>query len=246
MRSFSLILVIAVAVGVCIGSAAAAEDADIPEGYKLLYSQDFEKEKSIQDFEFTEASKWQLSDKDGNHMLECTGPGKYRGKVRSPFSIGLISDQWFGDFVLEVDLLQTGREYGHRDMCLFFGFTDPAKFYYAHMATKADPNAHNIFIVNDVPRTNIAKKTTEGIEWGDEQWHKVRLVRKVAEGTIELFFDDMTEPLMVAEDKTFGNGCIGFGSFDDAGMIDNIKIWGPSVNGKQSGFFEKKKAAGGA
>jgi hypothetical protein len=114
-------------------------------------------------------------------------------------------------------------------MCLFFGFQQPGQFYYTHIATKADPNAHNIFIVNDKPRTNIAKSTTEGVNWGLNVWHKVRLERKVADGTIKVYFDDMIHPIMIAQDKTFGEGYIGFGSFDDTGKVDNVKIWGPAL-----------------
>ena len=242
--SVTLTVAIAWAFGV-IGSQALANGAgpDIPAGYRLLYSQDFEKEAAIADFEFTDPARWQLTQKGDNRVLECLGSSKYKPKVRSPGTIALLSDRLFADFVLEVDLLQTGREYGHRDLCVFLGFTDPSKFYYVHLASKADPNAHNIFIVNDAPRTTIAKKTTEGIDWGQEQWHKVRIVRKIADGTVEVFFDDMTEPIMVAEDKTFGSGYVGFGSFDDSGLIDNIRIWAPQAETKPSSFFEKKEGS---
>ena len=49
----------------------------------------------------------------------------------------------------------------------------------------------------------------------------------------------MTKPIMMAEDKTFGAGHIGFGSFDDTGKIDNIRIWGPAVETKKTDFFKK-------
>ncbi|MFQ6132421.1 MAG: hypothetical protein ACE5R4_10330 [Armatimonadota bacterium] len=243
MRAVSLVSVLVIAGAFWVGAAAprAQEEApDVPAGYRLLYSQDFEDEDAIGDFEFTDPTKWRLSEEEGNHALEFTGTGDYKPEVRSPNIIGLLSDRVFGDFILEADLLQTGREYGHRDMCLFFGFTDPAKFYYVHMASKADANAHNMFIVNDAPRTNFAEKTTSGIQWGEEQWHKVRLERKAAEGTIRVFFDDLEEPIMVGEERTFKRGYLGFGSFDDSGMVDNVRIWGPSVESKPSGFFEKK------
>ena len=32
----------------------------------------------------------------------------------------------------------------------------------------------------------------------------------------------MTLPIMTATDKTFGDGFVGFGSFDDTGKVDNI------------------------
>ena len=137
-------------------------------------------------------------------------------------------------------MLQTGKDYGHRDMCLFFGLQNPSQYYYVHMATSADKNAHNVFIVNKVARKNFAKKTTKGIEWGKNIWHKVRLERKISDGTIKVYFDDLTNPIMLAEDKAFGLGYIGFGSFDDVGKIDNVRIWSGQVVRKRANIFRKK------
>ena len=67
----------------------------------------------------------------------------------------------------------------------------------------------------------------------------MRLERKVADGSIKVFFDDLTKPIMLARDKTLGRGYIGFGSFSDIGKFDNLKIWGPSVEMKASEFFQE-------
>lgn len=211
----------------------------VPEGYQLAFCEAFDVPESINEFEFTQPGIWILSDTGNKTMaLEFTGKSEqYIPTVRSPHTIGLISDLQFGSFVLEADLLQTGREYGHRDMCIFFGFQDSTHFYYAHMATKMDDHAHNIFIVNDGPRTRISPESNDGIDWGDNIWHRVRLVRDIASGTIELYFDDMTQPIMKAKDKTFGTGYIGFGSFDDSGKIDNINVWSDKVVKKPAGIF---------
>lgn len=209
--------------------------------YKLVYSQDFESADAINEFEFTNPDKWQLNDKgNGGKCLQFLGPGEYAPKVRSPLVIGLISEHVFGDFILEADLQQTGKEYGHRDMCIFYNFQDPSHFYYTHIASQADPHAHNTFIVNNEPRTAIATKTTKGIDWGEEAWHKVRIERSVTEGTIKVFYDDMTTPIMLANDKTFTTGHIGFGTFDDSGKIDNIKIYAPDKKTKTANYFKKK------
>ena len=207
----------------------AAED-HIPSGYKLLYEQKFEEPDALKAFQMTDANAWKFSREEKGGALELAAQSKYKPEVRSPVNIALIKDKVFGDFILEADLIQTGREYGHRDMCLFFGFQNPKQFYYAHIATKADPNAHNVFIVNNEPRKNIARTTTTGVNWGLNIWHKVKLERKVSDGSIKVYFDDMTIPIMVAEDKNFGAGLIGFGSFDDTGKIDNIRIWGPKLD----------------
>ena len=220
-------------------ASLAAED-HIPSGYKLLYEQKFEQPDALKAFQMTDANAWKFSSEEKGGALELAAQSKYKPEVRSPVNIALIKDKVFGDFILEADLIQTGREYGHRDMCLFFGFQNPKQFYYAHIATKADPNAHNVFIVNNEPRKNIARTTTTGVNWGLNIWHKVKLERKVLDGSIKVYFDDMTIPIMVAEDKNFGPGLIGFGSFDDTGKIDNIKIWGPKLDdSKKSVEFPK-------
>lgn len=209
---------------------AVAQSADIPQDYKLLYEQDFEGQDPLKDFTMTDAKAWKLSKEGDNHVLELHGKSEYEPKVRSPFNIAAIATHRFGSFILEVNLAQTGREYGHRDMCLFYCMKDPANFYYTHIASVADPHAHNIFLVNDEPRVAIAQKTTEGADWGKTgSWHTVRIERNIESGTIKVFFDDMNTPIMETEDTHFDYGHIGFGSFDDTGKVDNIKIWGPEL-----------------
>ena len=57
-----------------------------------------------------------------------------------------------------------------------------------------------------------------------EGWHHVRLVRKVGDGLIQVYFDDMTTPAMIAHDQTFTHGRVGVGSFDDTGLFDDIQV----------------------
>ena len=201
----------------------------------LIYENDFEIEDSFEQFEFSDSDAWRIQDTLSNKALELFGKSDYEADVRSPFNIAVVREVFIGSFAMEVELKQTGREYGHRDMCLFFGMKDPTNFYYVHMASVADENAHNIFIVNDEPRRNIASKTTEGIVWGND-FNKIRIERDVDEGSIKVFFNDMETPIMEANDLHFRSGSIGFGSFDDTGMVDNIRIWGNKVEQKK-GFF---------
>lgn len=222
---------------VSLGILQAQEASHLPDGYTLQYEQDFEKKRKLKDFEMTDPSAWTLSDMDGNQVLELVGRSEYRPRVRSPFNMAMMTKQAFGSFVMEVDLLQTGREYGHRDLCLFFSMKDPANFYYVHMASKADPHAHNIFLVNDEPRVAIAHTHTDGIDWGQDEWHKVRVERDVEAGTIRIFYDDMSKPIMEAEDKHFDVGYIGLGSFDDSGKFDNLKIWAPAPAKQPKNLF---------
>lgn len=231
------ILCLLVAAG-CSLPAANAGESNVPAGYQLVYSQDFSDPAALGDFEFSDPAAWRVGKQDGRGALELLKQSKYEGRVRSPFNIALIRNLELGDFVLEADLIQTGREYGHRDMCVFFAAKDPSNFYYVHLATAADPHAHNIFLVNDEPRLAIAKQTTKGVDWGLEVWHKVRIERTLKDGAIRVFFDDLSEPIMVAEDRHFDYGRVGFGSFDDTGMATNIRVWAPGKAPQRTGFFQ--------
>jgi hypothetical protein len=192
----------------------------------LVYTESFNSENTIKNFEFTDPTGWKMElEENGSHSLSLVKKAEYEPEVRSPLSIALISGKTFGSFVLEADLQQTGRVYNHQDMCLFFGFQDPSHFYYAHISKAMDDHANQIFIVNGEPRTKISLKTNEGQQWEAGKWHKIKLERDLVTGLIHLYFDDMKNPVMVAKDQTFGKGKIGFGSFDDVGKIDNVKIW---------------------
>ena len=223
----------------CLGQADAPV---LPKDYRLVYSQNFDGPSPEIQFTKTDDSAWRTgsmtSKGKSTKALELFGKSQYTPPHRSPFNMAYIKSTVVGDFVLDVDMSQTGKEYGHRDMCLFFGYQDPAHFYYVHMATATDDHAHNIFIVDDAPRIKISERTTKGVEWGTEVWHHVRLVRKA--GLIQVFYDDMETPIMEASNHTFKDGHIGFGSFDDTGMIDNIKIWAPTVSIKEIDPFSSK------
>jgi len=221
----------------CASMKLNAQDIDIPKDYHLVYQEDFESPQSIRDFDMTDDSAWKLGkSKLRNQTLELYGKSNYEARVRSPFNIALIKDLNVSDFILEVELSQSGREYGHRDLCLFFNVMSPTNFYYVHIASVADDNANNIFLVNDEPRTNIATETTSGTDWGEtNSWHTARVIRHTESGTIQIYFDG--KKIMTANDTHFVDGRIGFGSFDDTGQFDNIKIWAPQLSSKKKGFF---------
>jgi len=207
------------------GAWAAPEEAAsaAPEGYALVFEDDFG--KGLDRWEFTDPKAWKIVEEEGNSVLALVRPSRYEPSVRSPKSIAWIKGLDVGDFVLEVDAKQTGREYGHRDLCFFFCKQDESHFYYVHLATAADDYANSVFLVNGAPRVSIAKERTSGTDWGSNVWRKIRIRRTVADGHIEVFFDDMDTPVMIAEDTTFTSGPIGLGSFDDIGRFDNLRIW---------------------
>jgi hypothetical protein len=204
-----------------------------------MVSQDFSSADALRQFVFTDPAVWTLSTGDGRAALELVKQSNYQPPYRSPFNIALLGDQVFGDFIVDVDCLQTGKEYGHRDMVVVFGFQGPSKYYYTHISTKADDKANQIFIVNDAARVKISKESNSGNNWGLNVWRHVRLERKSSTGEIKVYFEDMARPIMIGADTTFGPGWLGFGSFDDTGKITNIKVWGKSSEPKQAPSFPK-------
>lgn len=200
------------------GFSAAAPEA----GYELAYSDTFD--KGTDHFEFTDAKAWKVAEDGSNKVLSLCGESGYEPKVRSPKCIARLKDFAGEDVIIDVKVRQTGREYGHRDACIFFGYTDPSKFYYVHLATTADDHANSIFLVNDAPRVSIAKERTKGTDWSTG-FHHLRVKREGSTGKIEVYFDDMKTPVMRAEDKSFTKGAIGLGSFDDTADFDDLAVY---------------------
>jgi len=201
---------------------APTDLTDKKDGLPLVFFDDFE--SGAGRWEQTDPNAWKVVTENGQSAYSLFQQSKYEPPVRSPFNMARVKDVKVADLILQARMNQTGKEYGHRDMCIFFGYQDPAHFYYVHIATKSDPHANSIFIVDGKPRTSIATERTDGTDWGTG-YHDVRIVRDSDTGSIEVYYDDMDKPIMKATDKTFGAGQVGFGSFDDTGLIDNVILW---------------------
>jgi hypothetical protein len=201
------------------GGQLRADDETAP----LVYRDGFE--NGADHWQPTDAAAWRVAKSGDGHVYQLHAASKYKPPHRSPHNIALLRDVYLGDFTLETRVRSTSRDYGHRDLCLFFGYQDPAHFYYVHFGKKADDHANQIFIVNGADRKKISTETTPGTNWTDD-WHQVKLIRDVETGTIEVYFDDMHQPAMRAVDKTFIKGQVGLGSFDDTGDFDDVRIYG--------------------
>jgi hypothetical protein len=226
---------------IAISNLSHAAD-DLPAEYKLLYEQSCDKPEAMKDFVFSDPAAWRIGmDSKGEAALELFAKSKYQPKNRSPLNIALIRRQRFGDFRLDAEVMSTVKPYPHQDMCIFFSVQSPEKFNYAHLALRQDDVAHRVMLVNEAPRAALLTEGSKGVKWEQNVWHKIRLQRKSSDGGINVFFDDMTKPVETANDKTFGTGYVGFGSFDDKGMIRNIKIYGASSETGNAEFFEPGK-----
>ena len=193
------------------------------KGLPLLFADDFA--KGAERWQPSDPAAWKIVKADKGPYYSQFQQSKYKTPFRSPFNFSLVKDLKVTDFVLTAKVLSTGKDGDHRDMCLFFGYQDAAHYYYVHMAKKTDDRANQIFIVNGADRVKISTKTSKGTPW-DDQWHNVKIVRKVESGAIEIYWDDMKTPIMTATDKTFAWGQVGVGSFDDSGHWGDVKVHG--------------------
>lgn len=193
------------------------------DGTPLLFHDDFN--KGAERWQPTDPAAWKVIDGKIGKAYSQFQQSKYKPPHRSPFNFSLVKDLIVGDCIVEAKVQSTTKDYPHRDVCLIFGYQDPAHFYYVHLGKKADDHANQIFIVNDAPRIKISTRSTEGTPWTDG-WHHIKLVRKVKDGTIEMYFDDMKKPVMTATDKTFQWGQVGVGSFDDTSSWMDVKVSG--------------------
>jgi hypothetical protein len=206
-----------------------ATNAQTGEGaarWPLLVSEDFE--SGLTRWQSPDPSAFRIVEVDANHALDQFRQSNVQTPVRSPFNRAVVKNLTVGSFQMDVRVRSTARDYPHRSLCLFFGYQDPAHLYYVHLGQRTDDHANQIFIVNDAPRTKISTKTTPGTPW-DDQWHDVRIIRDVESGAIEIYFDDMSAPVMSAQDKTFTWGRVGVGSFDDTGLFDDFRLHGEAV-----------------
>ena len=206
-------------------------DKGLPEGeLPIVFEDDFE--TGVNRWEPLDAAQWKVKTVVGKQQFsdfqvfsQFEKKSAYKPPHRSPTNVALLKDVAVTDCEFKVRVQSTHEDYDHRDAVLVFGYQDPSHFYYVHLGRKADDHANQIFIVNDAPRKKISLTSTDGTKW-DDKWHDVKVKRQVADGTIEIFFDDMAKPVMTAKDSTFTWGRVGIGTFDDTADYDNVQVRG--------------------
>jgi hypothetical protein len=123
-------------------------------------------------------------------------------------------------------------------MVMIWNFVSPSQFYYSHVSTAHDGVAHNILIVNNADRTSISDTFSQGFDWGQDVWKKLRVVRDAQSGAMSVFDLDMpATAILTANDTTFTDGYLGVGSFDNSGQVRNIKVWAAASTPGAPDFF---------
>ncbi len=199
---------------------AAAELHGLP----LVFEEDFE--NGTKRWQTTDDNAWQITkEQSGNHVFGLRQrKSDYEPKVRSPHNIAMIKELKLTDVVITYRVRSTLDTGAHRDCCTFFSHRDAEHFYYVHLGARPDPASGQIMIVNGEPRRPLTTNE-KTVPW-DDKWHEVKIVRRSQTGDIEVYFDNMKTPHMVAQDKTFKEGRVGIGSFDDMNDFDDLRVYG--------------------
>jgi hypothetical protein len=192
----------------------------------LLVSEDFE--KGADRWEFSDPKAWKVVETPKGRVLSLFEKTSPETPHRSPSALALLKDLTVGDFILEADLQSSVKDHPRRELCLIFGYQDDGHFYYSHLGKTTDKKTNQLFIVNGANPSMISTRTTPGTDW-DEDWHHVKVVRKVTDGSIEIYFDDLKTPAQTATSKTFVWGRVGLGSFNNLGNFDNVVLRGRKV-----------------
>jgi len=168
------------------------------------------------------SGRWTLAD----DALVLESAGVPAGPIRRPAALALLRDHVFGGVTVEAEVRSTAEPSVTRaDVLIVFGYQSPTRFYYVHLSGVTDAVHNGIFVVDDADRRRIDEPTSTP-QLVDRNWHRVRLERDPANGRIAVYADGSPQPVLETTDRTFTSGFVGFGSFDDTGIIRNIVISG--------------------
>jgi hypothetical protein len=185
-------------------------------------------QRGLADFDLDGNGGWKVA--DAAIVLEKAGvpatAGVPGGPYRRPGAIAILKMPAMGTLTFSLDVKSTAPvDLDVRDVVLIFGYRSPAEFYYVHIARKTDQNHNGIFIVNHADRRRLDAPGLRA-PLVDRNWHRLRLERDAASGSIRVFFDGDAEPFLSLVDKTIPTGRVGFGSFDETGEFRAIEVRG--------------------
>ncbi|MDZ7262479.1 MAG: exo-alpha-sialidase [candidate division KSB1 bacterium] len=194
---------------------------------RLLFSDDFEDGKA-EGWQPNIPEHWQVAQEEGSMVYQLIAPGQ-EGAVRAPTSWSVIKDFDVTNFVFTVRAkCYADTAIKNRDVAIFFHYQDATHFYYVHFSANSD-QVHNIIgLVNGRDRVKINQEPPGQSlpRLVDQKFHHFKVSYDARTGQIKAYLDDMTNPILTAQDTTLTHGLVGVGSFDDTGSFDDIKLWG--------------------
>lgn len=175
---------------------------------------------AMSDWEFDGNGAWTMR----GDVLVLEKAGVPEGPIRRPAALAILRGKPFEDVELRLDLRSTApTDLAVRDVLLIVGYQSPSRFYYVHLSAKTDSFHNGIFLVDNADRRRIDQANARA-RLTDQEWHRVRLVRKPATGSIEVFFGDEQQPTLSASDRTLANGRVGVGSFDETAEFRAVQV----------------------
>ena len=158
------------------------------------------------------------------NILEITENSINRDPFSAPSARAIYEKSTFTSFELTADIKSNAPLSEKRgDMIIIFGYQSPTQYYYAHLTGTVDSIHNGVFVVDNMDRRKVDFTEFEPVLI-DREWHKIRLARDTETGSIKIFKDGDNSPTITVHDKTFLEGKIGFGSFNDTGEIRKIKV----------------------
>lgn len=201
----------------------------LPGGYILQYQQNFSDSKALTDFRLSNAKAWGIFNSGGNFYLQFNGIDQAGQPSVVPENSGILKNRIFGDFILEADVMPEAGAGDLREVCLFIGYKDPARYYYVQLASTCDSITHGIFLVKNSLPVNLTGADEKPVSWSKNKWDHIRVERNIVKRTITVYVNDMSLAVLQVKDYELVMGSIGFGSVFNPVRIDNIKIWAPTV-----------------
>jgi len=176
--------------------------------------------RGVSQWDLEGSGQWRMS----GSVLQLHTAGVPAGPIRKPAAMAIFKSAPVGDFTLDVDLRSTAPvDLEVRDVLLILGYQSPTRFYYVHLSKKTDAVHNGIFLVKDADRKRLDAPTNVG-RLVDQEWHRVRLVREVASGRIEVFFGADPNPVLSVVDGTLTTGRVGVGSFDETAEFKGLEL----------------------
>jgi hypothetical protein len=191
-------------------------------GSQLTVKPQISAARGLADFDLDGNGGWTVA----GQTLVLEKAGVPRGPIRRPAALAILKSEPLTDLTLRLELRSTApADLAVRDVQLIVGYQSPTRFYYIHLSAKTDAVHNGIFIVDNADRKRIDEPTSKA-HLVDQAWHRVRIERNTATGTIAVFFDDLPTPILSATDKTHAWGRVGVGSFDETGEFRNLEVVG--------------------
>lgn len=223
---FAALLVLLAVVGIC-QPLKAQDIKTLLKGYHVAFNEGFG-DKSKSNFIFSDSTRWLIT-KNGTpgKDIKCTSPKTDLTVASHPTQYAIIKDVMAGDFVMEFDFMQKGRDFTLRDLCVLFAFKDSANYSFVQVASEETKLSHNVFVPQAGSWRKVGKATNKGFVWAYEKWHAIRVVRQTLNHTLELYIDNNL--IVSTNADTDGIGQLGIGTYGNDFKIDNLKVWLPAM-----------------